>query len=244
LLLQKARQNKGYDAMPYKEKLCGIYSISSPNGSTYVGSSHNIKLRWSEHRSRLRHNKHHSERLQNAWKKHEGNLTFAILEICDSKILEEREQHYINFLSAELNTTSYVGNVWCNPSTREKMSIIHSSEKWKKDRSEIAKKVALKRGIAVDCSDGRSFINLHRAAEAFGVTPARIRFLIDTQRNGNLGVRFKKSSEPWRDVVSSQEQRMITMKQNGTLKRTEESRKRMSDSAKARVRAPKKARTA
>jgi group I intron endonuclease len=237
--MQKARQSREHKTMPYKEKLCGIYSICSPNGSTYVGSSHNIKLRWSEHRSRLRHSKHHSERLQNAWSKHGGNLTFTILELCKSDVLEEREQHYINLLAADLNTTLYVGNVWCNPSTREKMAAVHTSEKWKKDRSEIAKKVALKRGIPVDCSDGRSFANLHRAAEAFGVSPARIRFLIATQRAGNLGVRFKKSKDTWLDIISAAEQRLITMTKNGTNKRSEESRKKMSASAKARIRTSK-----
>ena len=229
--------------MPYKYKLCGIYSISTPSGSVYVGSSSNIKNRWSDHKSRLRHGKHHSDRLQAAWEKHGNNLLFEILEICDRNDLECREQYFIETLKAKLNTTPYVGNVWCNPDTRKKMAIIHSSEAWKKARSEIAKKVALKRGVRIDCSDGRSFDNFHRAAEAFSVRPTGIKVLAESQRIGKLGVRFKKADDPWRDVISWQEQRAITMKKNGNDKRNIESRLKMSVSAKARIRI-KKARAA
>jgi len=67
--------------MPYKEKICGIYTITTPNGSVYVGSSRNIKSRWSGHRSALRYKKHHSERLQAAWNKYgEQAFVFAVLE--------------------------------------------------------------------------------------------------------------------------------------------------------------------
>lgn len=200
--------------MPYKEKICGVYTITTPNGSVYVGSSHNIKLRWSEHRSRLRHNKHHSERLQAAWHKHGSNLLFDIVATCKSNELEKTEQTFIDKLNAKLNTTPYVGNVWCNEETRKKLTAIHSSPEWKAARSKIAKQVAAKRGIKVDCSDGRSFDNLHRAAEAFGVSAGAIRFLIQTQRVGKLGVRFKRSDEAWRDVLTAVEQRNKTREQN------------------------------
>ena len=200
--------------MPYKDKICGIYTITTPNGSVYVGSSHNIKLRWSEHRSRLRHNKHHSDRLQAAYNKHGSMLAYKIILECDSSQLEIQEQKIITEMNAELNTTQYVGNVWCNEETRKKLAAIHSSPEWKAARSEIAKRVAAKRGVKVDCSDGRSFDNLHRAAEAFGVSAGAIRFLVQTQRAGKLGVRFKKSNEPWREVLTAVEQRNKTRKEN------------------------------
>lgn len=200
--------------MPYKEKICGIYTITTPNGSVYVGSSHNIKLRWSEHRSRLKYEKHHSERLQAAWNKHGSDLSFEIVCRCSPEELESKEQEYIDRLQAKLNTTPYVGNVWCNEETRKKLAAVHSSSEWKAARSEIAKRVAAKRGIKVDCSDGRSFDNLHRAAEAFGVSPGAIRFLIQTQRVGRLGVKFKRKEDSWMDVLTAVEQRNKTRAEN------------------------------
>lgn len=211
--------------MPYKEKICGVYTITTPNGSVYVGSSHNIKLRWSEHRSRLHHNKHHSERLQAAWDKHGSNLLFEIVATCKSSELEKTEQMFIDKLNAKLNTTHYVGNVWCNAETRNKLAAVHSSPEWKAARSEIAKRVAAKRGIKVDCSDGRSFDNLHRAAEDFETTPSGIKHLIKTQRICKHGVRLKKSNDEWLTVLTASEQRMQTMIKNGTLIRKKKDRR-------------------
>lgn len=225
--------------MPYKDKLCGIYVISTPNGSKYVGSSHNIYRRWSEHRGHLRRGTHHSDRLQKAWDKHGGRLAFEVHELCSSSDLESREQAAIDQLKAELNTTNYVGNVWANPETREKLRVHHTSKEWKDARSKIAKTLAARRGVAVDCSDGRSFINLHEAGKAFGVSAGGIRALIQTQRIGRLGVRFKRADEPWRDVITSAQQRLATMVANDTLKRSEESRKKMSISAQNKTKAPR-----
>ena len=201
--------------MPYKDKICGIYSITTPNGSKYVGSSHNIKLRWSEHKSRLRHQKQHSVRLQNAWNKHNGNLAFEIILVCNSEDLEREEQDAINRLNAELNTTQYVGNVWCNPKTRAKLNVVHSSDEWSKARSIIAKKLAERRGLRVDCSDGNSYKNLHEAGKAYGVNPSAIAHLIKTQRSGKIGFRFKRSTDDWLEVIPASQQRKITMIANG-----------------------------
>ena len=223
--------------MPYKNPLCGIYSIAAPDGSVYVGCSNNINNRWSDHKSRLRHGKHRSAKLQAVWDKYGNELKLKIIELCDKQNLESREQYFIEHLNATLNT----GGWWKNPEAKAKMAAVHASDEWRKLRRDIAKKTALQRGVCVDCSDGRSFANFHRAAEAFGVRPSGIKILVETQRIGKLGVRFKKANEPWRDVVSWQEQRAITMKQNGNDKRSAESRLKMSLSAKARIRTSKAA---
>lgn len=39
--------------MPHKDIICGIYCITTPSGSQYVGSSCNVKRRWCEHRYAL-----------------------------------------------------------------------------------------------------------------------------------------------------------------------------------------------
>jgi len=201
--------------MPYKENLCGIYMISTPNGSKYVGSSHNIYGRWSEHRYHLKRGTHHSKRLQNAWNKHKENLKFEVILLCNSDILEKEEQRIIDEVDAQLNTSKYVGNVWCNPEIRAKIMATYKTKKWIEKRKALAKKTAEKRGIKVDCSDGSSYSNLHEAGKAYGVNPSSIAHLIKTQRIGRLGVKFKKSSDEWWDIVSASEQRYITMIENG-----------------------------
>ena len=83
-----------------KEKICGIYKIENlVNGKVYIGSSINIYRRWEEHKTALRHNRHHSYKLQRAWNKHgEQNFKFEITKIFKGKIkeLRELEQNYLD----------------------------------------------------------------------------------------------------------------------------------------------------
>lgn len=78
-----------------REKICGIYKIqNSINGKVYIGSSKDIYRRWSDHKSSLKRNAHHSYKLQRAWNKYGAdNFTFDIIQIvedvCNLKNLEQ-----------------------------------------------------------------------------------------------------------------------------------------------------------
>jgi len=65
----------------------------------YIGSSENIKKRFSTHKSQLRNSKHHNKYLQNSWNKYgEEVFIFSTIEIIDNLgLLIEREQYWINF---------------------------------------------------------------------------------------------------------------------------------------------------
>ncbi len=223
--------------MSNRNTRCGIYAITTPNGTQYIGSSIKIERRWHEHRSTLRHGKHHSDRLQAAWAKHGNALRFEVLEECAEHELNAREQAWIDRLRPELNASVFVQNVWLNESTRAKFRAIHESPEWCTERARIAAESPTC-WVAVDCSDGRSFKNMADAARAFGVRIPGIRRLVQTQRIGRLGVRFKLAGDQWREVVSWQEQRTLTMRQNGNDKRTAESRARMSAAKKGRPVSP------
>lgn len=83
----------------------GIYKILNLiTNKFYIGSSNNIKHRWTIHKSSLRNNKHHSQKLQNAWNKYgEENFSFLILEHCDISEIQAKEQFYIDTLSPTYN---------------------------------------------------------------------------------------------------------------------------------------------
>lgn len=214
--------------MPHKKKIIGIYAISTPNGSTYVGSSNSIYRRWCEHKRLLKKGQHHSERLQAAWNKHGGNLTFSIIMECSIDDLEAMEQKYITEMAAELNTTPYVNNVWCNPETRAKLAKAYSTEEWRLARSEIAKKVVAHKRVQVDCSDGRTFESMHAAALEIGVKASQIKAWCTTQRESKkYGFRFKYARDSWRDVLPAYQQAVLTRATNGYTKHSEETRAKM-----------------
>lgn len=79
------------------EKICGIYKITNlVTKDCYIGSSINIEKRKREHFNSLRRGKNNSIFLQAAFDKYlEEFFTFEILEICDPKLLKEREDFYL-----------------------------------------------------------------------------------------------------------------------------------------------------
>ena len=64
------------------EKKSGIYKILNIiNNKIYIGSAVNIDRRWSEHKSLLTNNKHHSKYLQNSFNKYgTENFLFEVVE--------------------------------------------------------------------------------------------------------------------------------------------------------------------
>lgn len=201
--------------------------IATPKGSKYIGSSNNIYRRWSEHRRNLRRGCHHSTRLQAAWNKYAEELRFEIICECPIDLLEELEQKYISEMKASLNTTNYVGNVWCNPETREKLNAVHQSASWKKSRSEIATRVFASKRIPVDCSNGKRYESFCEAAKEFGVKPSGIKCLAASQRQGVLGVSFKLATDEWLHVLPHYEQVWKTRVANGNAKHTEATKVKM-----------------
>lgn len=101
---------KGENFMARVTRRCGVYAIiNQVSAHRYIGSSCSINRRWAEHRYDLRHGKHKSEYLQNAWNKYgETSFVFTILEIVESpELLQEREQHYMDFFQPEYNIYPY-----------------------------------------------------------------------------------------------------------------------------------------
>lgn len=220
--------------MTNKITRCGIYAITTPNGSQYIGSSNRIERRWHEHRSMLRHGKHHSTKLQAAWDKHGASLAYSVLLECPLAELNLREQAAIDRLKPSLNTSNFVENVWLNEGTRAKFTALHQSADWKENRRRIAAESPT-RWVAVECSNGATYKNMADAARAFGVGIPGIAHLVKSQRVGrNIGVRFKLAADSWRDVISSEQQRIVSMMKNGTNKRSDAARARMSKAKKGR----------
>lgn len=81
----------------------GIYSIVSPSGGLYIGSSQDLDKRWYQHKYRLNKGDHHNRHLQNAWNKYKGELEFHTLLICEPINLITYEQQYLDFYQPRYN---------------------------------------------------------------------------------------------------------------------------------------------
>jgi len=113
----------------------GIYKIiNKVNGKIYIGSAVCIVNRKRIHWFALRHNKHHSSTLQNAWNKYgENSFIFETIEEVQEKgKLIEREQFYLDALSPEYNICKIAGSCLGqkhSEEARQKMSEAHKGEK-------------------------------------------------------------------------------------------------------------------
>lgn len=118
----------------------GIYAITHcQSGRVYVGSSKNIKRRFSDHRYRLKANIHDNQYLQNAWNKYEeAQFAFEVIEHCVEDELLEKEQFWIDVLGAHKSKCGF--NM--NPLAGSNVGYRHS-EASKQKMSEFHKNRAL-----------------------------------------------------------------------------------------------------
>lgn len=80
-----------------------IYKIENKiNHKLYIGQTvKSLAQRKADHYYLLRHNKHHSYKLQKEWNFYgEENFFIEILEECPVELLNEKEEHYIQFYNS------------------------------------------------------------------------------------------------------------------------------------------------
>lgn len=82
--------------------MIGIYKVTNKlNGKVYIGQSINIKQRWKQHRTNATVRK---ESLYLAFQKYGlENFSFEVLETCQEKELDEKEQYYISYYNSYNN---------------------------------------------------------------------------------------------------------------------------------------------
>lgn len=122
---------------------CGVYIINNKlNGHNYVGSSVNIKKRFSRHKTELRQNKHPNRYLQRAWNKYEEeNFEFIHTEhIAYPDQIRKREIKNITIFGGDYNLikVNLEGVFYYTQETKDKMSISAKGKK-KKPMSEEGK---------------------------------------------------------------------------------------------------------
>lgn len=89
------------------KKVCGVYEIRNIiTGDKYIGSSVDIKHRFTEHRRFLKQNKHHSIILQNSYNKYGLlNYAFSIICKCDPSLRLYLEQCYLDSVKPYYNVS-------------------------------------------------------------------------------------------------------------------------------------------
>ncbi len=110
-------------------RIVAVYKIQSKvkPERIYIGSTFDLRGRWASHMSELRHNRHHSIKLQNHFNKYgENDLIFSMILECEEESVINIEQYFIDALNPYFNICKVAGNckgVKHSEETRRKMSL-------------------------------------------------------------------------------------------------------------------------
>ena len=113
---------------------CGIYSLRSPSGKQYIGSSKDIEYRVGVHKRRSLRGTNKSRMLNFAFQKY-GDLEVKIILVCLQEDLLFYEQLCIDALKPEYNSSRIAGKVEFTDAVRHRMV----QSRLGKSRSELAK---------------------------------------------------------------------------------------------------------
>ena len=185
-----------------------IYSIKNlVNGKIYIGQTNDLDIRWNQHKSNLRQNKHINSHLQNAWNKYgEENFEFKLIKECESEELNKLEKYYIKLYNSNnsnygYNLTSGGEGYTLNDDVKEKISINKRGQ-----GSNLSIDDVRKIKMLLYCLMDRNEI-----ASIFNTT-----YKVVTQIA--IGKSFKYVCEELNDSIYNLKQRMINERNNYILK--------------------------
>lgn len=201
--------------LEFKDK-SGIYLIvNKVNGHRYIGSSVNLKSRFLGHRNKLENSKHENSHLQRAWDKYGSeSFEFKALFFCEKGQLAEQEGILLR---------AAVGSPDCYNISLDPCAAMRGRKHLPES---IAKMVAIRTGTK-RTAETKARMSTSGKARNWKPTPEHI----EKTRLANIG---RKPSAETRSKMS-QNHACKRLKEAG-LKReiSEETRRRMSDSAKSR----------
>jgi len=173
------------------EKYCGVYLIRNKiNNKIYIGISKDIYLRWDQHRSELRNNKHHNKYLQRSWNKYgEDNFEFKIIEKCDIDDLKDFEYIYITtFNSIDKN---YGYNL--TPGGEFNIMSIETRDKISKSKKGIKMSEDTKRNMSL--SKNKKIVQLSLNGDLINIWESGISITNELKINSvNIGECCRKSN--------------------------------------------------
>lgn len=219
----------------------GVYSITHiESGRQYIGSSIDICARWRCHVRMLKNGTHHTKKLLRVWAKYdEAAFRFDVLEyVPDREMLIVREQHHMDTLKPWYNTQPCAASClgikrskdFCAKVSKAKTGFRHSEETKKKlsalrslpENREIARRQVIAWLSNVSDEEKAARMRKARAARSGAIYHASD----ETRRKLSAALRGRKPSDHCLEAAA---------KKNTGRPRSEETRRKMSDSGKGRV---------
>ena len=221
--------------------MIGVYRIINiKTNKSYIGSAVNIKDRWCQHKKSLSKGNHHSIKLQRSYNKYgENNFIFEVIEECQKESLIIREQFYIDLFDSYKNGYNSV------PRAGSNLGMKHSNEtKEKLRQSSTGNKNRL--GMTFSDESKKKISEKLKGRPLSEETKNKMKGRIPWNKGGKMS---KETKEKMKGRITSEETRKKLslshlgkkqsketienrVKLNTGKKRTDEVKKKMSESMK------------
>ena len=189
-----------------RERICGVYLITTPSGKMYVGSAIDVHRRWQKHRSDLKCGRHANAALQNSHDKYGlAALRFELLRECSIDEQFAIEQSYIDVLPAatRLNfaMTAGGGSGPKSASTREKMRAAQLGRKRTPEQIEAMRERQI--GYVASPETRAKIGAANMGSSRTAATRARMSVARKAGRTGLKGV--ERHGAKWRAIVTDRQ---------------------------------------
>ena len=164
--------------------ICGIYSITTPSGKCYIGSSIDVRRRWYEHHWRMKRGKSSSPQLDRAYAKYGLQLKFRLLEECEPDGLRNREQWYLDNYKPDLNASD---NAYC-------------AALWAAKKGADLSAGAEARRCPLEDSNGNTYESVTAAAAHLGCSESLLRRRLKHHDPMPCGLRLRRPGEEWQPM--------------------------------------------
>lgn len=185
--------------------LCGIYCIENiESNKKYVGKSKDIKTRKRVHFQKLNSNIHYNTHLQHSYNKYGKDcFIFYVLELVDYKLLEEKEQYYIEKLNTKSPngynlTDGGDGGLGMTDESKHKISIAHLGKQVgqsTRDKLSTIQKLAWKLNPRIVSTETKNKISKSLLGNKYSVNKPNRQGTKPKNRSGFVGVRFTKDNK-------------------------------------------------
>lgn len=144
--------------MPKPGIYCGIYYIKNPSGNVYIGSSKDIRRRWTTYRGlRCRGQ---PAIYRSLMKYGVDSHEFSVIELCAEEHLADREQMYLDFyqpaLNASKNTRAFMRGRKFTQEHKDRISAALKGRKMTKEQVEKNRKAQTGKVMSEECRRKKS----------------------------------------------------------------------------------------
>lgn len=192
--LEKIGEYKDGSLTWFTDKESNVVYLIRIDKESYIGSTTNIRRRFSQYVADLTHGKYAAPRVQDAFNNIESFTIYVLERVHDASALRTREQFYIDLVNPTLNSMSVLNipiKYNTNKENKGRFRILELCKEAGINQTELAEKIGLSRvGLSKAINGNPTVDTLERIATALNV-PIMELFNVGTSEELTALIQYK-----------------------------------------------------